>query len=348
MKGSYQSLYEFGSTFLGPMLSVYVKAVSDNIDNKVPVCLAREGWLLYGLLNELSAENHLELPLPPVYLKVSRTVLLRASLGTASSWKLGLNSKFQGTVLQLLMNRFALGFHEAFSTLPEDLLSFNVKLPEQSHQVTEWLEPHADRLESLVKKTKDGLTAYLQQSGLKSSDIEPLMLDIGYSGTIQKLLTELLEKDTSGLYFVSLKSGKQRVGRYHANMNGVFHEDIAWNDGYSMLDKSLLLESLMTAPHGSIIDIRCQHNGELAFFYGRETTSQVFYQDLSVVFRGAIDEVKKIIEKGIYYSAEEIENLYRVYTETRGAIPSELGYLFGIDDDFSGNGVFNPIDFFGL
>lgn len=348
MKGSYRRLYEFGSMFLGPILSVYAREVAKQAGDRLPVCLAREGWLFHKLLTELQREELISLSKTPVYLKVSRTVLLKSLLGDSSSWPLAFASEFEGSVLQLLMQRFALQLHEAFSTLPQELLHFNVKLPEQSDVLTEWLAPHLERLQALVEPTKQGLRSSLEQAGLSSPKHKPMMLDIGYSGTIQKLLTAHLQKDTFGLYFVSVNAGEQKVGQHTAEMRGVFRENVGWNEEYPLLDRSLLLESLMTAPHGQVIDVREETDGKLVYFYGRQTAGQHQYQDLDVVFCGAIDEVKRLLREEIFYSIEEVESLYSVFSGTRGAIPRQIWHLFGIDDEFSGNGVMNPLELFGL
>jgi hypothetical protein len=104
----------------------------------------------------------------------------------------------------------------------------------------------------------------------------------------------------------------------------------------------------MTAPHGQVIDVREETDGKLVYFYGRQTAGQHQYQDLDVVFCGAIDEVKRLLREEIFYSIEEVESLYSVFSGTRGAIPRQIWHLFGIDDEFSGNGVMNPLELFGL
>ena len=53
MKETYTALREFGSAFLGPALTVYARAVEKEAPGKLPVCLAREGWLLHQLLTHL-------------------------------------------------------------------------------------------------------------------------------------------------------------------------------------------------------------------------------------------------------------------------------------------------------
>jgi len=111
-------------------------------------------------------------------------------------------------------------------------------------------------------------------------------------------------------------------------MHGVFFSDIEWGEGYVMLDRSLFYESIMTAPHGQVTDIREMVNGRYEFFYGRETTSQHQFQDLKV---GILNEV--------FYTPAEVSELYAVFAKKPGAIPLSVSHLFRVEDEFSGNGI---------
>ncbi|WP_396621490.1 HAD family hydrolase [Marinobacter sp. W-8] len=348
MKGSYRSLYEFGEMFLGPILSVYAREVESSAEERLPVCLAREGWLFHKLFGELKADGLANFQNEPVYLKVSRTVLLRSLLGDENAWEMAFSAEFRkSTVLDLLIRRFGFSMHEAFSTLPGEILHRELELPHQAGELREWIKPYKSALAGAVKPTLEGLQESFELAGLSQPEIEPLFLDIGYSGTIQKLLTHLLKKDTTGLYFIALKAGSHNVGTFRAKMSGVFHQGIEWNQGHMLLDRSLLLESLMTAPHAQVVDVRVSPSG-LKYFYGKEAPTQKFFQDLDVIFRGAIDEVKRLLAHDIYYSVSDIEDLYRVMVTTPGAIPKAAWHLFGIDDDFYGNGELNSLQVFGL
>lgn len=349
MKGSYRSLYEFGSMFLGPVLSVYARNVVAKAGSKVPVCLAREGWLFYQLFKELDSEGLASFEVPPVYLKVSRTVLLRAMLGDEAGWEIAFDAKFRSsTVLNLLVRRFGFSIHEAYSTLPHDVLHQVFELPAQAAELKACFRPFKEALLNAAAPTREGLERSFELAGLRMSGVEPLLLDIGYSGTIQRLLTHLFNADTTGLYFVCLKAGVDAIGPHLAKMSGVFHEDVKWDQGHILLDRSLLLESLMTAPHGQVVDVRKVSGSQVMYFYGAEAPTQTYFQDLDAVFRGAIDEVKRHFRLGLTFTQEEVEAIYSVFATTSGAIPNAVRHLFGIDDDFYDNGELSPLKVFGL
>lgn len=347
MKETYTALREFGAAFLGPALTMYARAVEENGSGRLPVCLAREGWLIHKLLTRLESEGLVEFDHSPIYLKVSRTLLFRAMVGEPDIWPLAMKGSFSGSVLELLMKRFGFQMHEVFACLPPELLNFTLQLPEDAEKVSEWLEPHTERLNEQVKYTRLALKEYFSRSGMYDRDLMPMMLDLGYSGTIQKLCTRLLERDTDGLYFIATQAGKTEVNGHTATLKGVFREGVEWKEGYTMLERSLYFECLMTAPHGQVVDILETNDGNLIFSHGREASSQRYYQDLEAILDGAIDSVVDAMHKDISYTTEEVEDLFEVFSTRPGALPQASWHLFTADDDISGNGMVNPLQIFG-
>lgn len=314
----------------------------------MPICLAREGWAFYKLITHLERKGLIALSTSPVYLKVSRTLLFRCLLGNSSAWRIALESKFKGKVIDLLMKRFGLQFHEAFSVLPSEVLDFYVDLPNDIENLCLWFEPHNERLAALVEPTKIAVLEYFRCEGLHDNKFFPLMIDLGYAGTIQKIITSFIDRDTSGLYFIASNSGDTEVGKRKARMTGVFRENVNWSEGYLMLERSLFLESLMTAPHGQVIDIRLRADRDFDFYYGRLAAPQRFYQDLEAILQGAVEGVEEGFRLDIAYSLDEIEELFAKFVTPPSAIPKAAWHLFTIDDDFSGNGLINPTQIFGF
>ncbi|WP_251978358.1 hypothetical protein [Salinicola avicenniae] len=348
MQAKSRALHEFGATFLGPALHVYAESIEAESNGHLPVCLAREGWCFHRLLSRLQRESSIDLENTPVYLRVSRTLLFRAMLGSPVIMPMALSNEFAGSILDLMRKRFGLQLHEIFSALPIELLRFNCELPKDQALVYEWLSPHLKALESLVSPTRKALIAYLRRSGLMDEEKRPLMLDLGYSGTIQKILTHVLERDTAGLYFIATKPGETEVGDHQALLKGVFHEGVGWRSGCTMLDRSLLFECLLTAPHGQMVDIRQKSSGEFEYFYGREAATQRHFQDLKTVFDGAIDHVIRCRHHGVTYSRTDVQDLYEVFATKPNCIPHDVWHLFSVDDDITGNGIVNPMQMFAI
>lgn len=350
MKSGYYALHEFGSAFLGPAFNSYSRAVHDLVGTgggKVPVCLAREGWSIHRLLTRTVTAFDSVLP-TPVYLKVSRTILFKSLLGEEIIYASALKNDFQGSLLNLLIKRFGLTFDEVFQRFSPEVFSSGVSLPDDKEKVEGLLRSVEQSLRDLVAPTRAALVSYLRSLGLDQVGVTAVMLDLGYSGTIQKLITYLLQKDTEGLYFIASKSGRTDVGDNAANMSGVFFNDVSWGEDCTMLERSLFFESLMTAPHGQVVDIREMADGHFEFLYGRETSTQHYFQDLKAVIDGGISAAKEGVQNGVKYTPEEVSALYTVFAKTPGAIPAAVSHLFNVEDDFSGNGIVDAKQMFRI
>ncbi|MEW6133720.1 MAG: HAD family hydrolase [Pseudomonadota bacterium] len=344
---TYLTCREFGAAFLTPMLTRYVRALAGQPGPFVPVCLAREGWLLQQLLERLQRERLIELEHPPVYLQVSRTLLFRTFLGERELWPLALKGKYEGSAANLLSGRFGFQPYEYEQVLPQKLLKQEVKLPDDLDELADELGRYSAELMPLVEPTYSGFRAYLDSLGL-AGGATPMLLDVGYAGTIQQLLTRLLQRDTRGLYFIASNPGLTEVAGHGAHMQGVLKEGVSMGDGYHMLDRSLFMECLLTAPHGQVVDIRQEQDKGFRFYYGRKAGTQRHFQDLEAAHHGAIDGVVHALRHDIDYTVAEIEQLYQAFLGTRNALPPGIWHLFSADDDISGNGVVNPLDLFGI
>ncbi len=261
---------------------------------------------------------------------------------------MALASSFSGSLTQLLNKRFGLQLHEIFQIVPEALLSRFVELPKDTDELIEILTPLNRIFFEHVYPTRNAITAYFKSEGLFSTEAGLIFLDLGYAGTIQKLITKIVQRDTLGLYFIANSAGKNPVGPHQALMRGVFRENVKWADGYLMLERSLLLESLLTAPHGQVLDIRQNSSGNLDFYYGRSAAPQRHFQDLRTVIDGAIQGVEDGFRNEVHFTVDEIDNIFKGFALAPSAIPKSIFHLFDIDDEFSGNGMINSANHFGL
>ncbi len=342
MKSGYFALHQFGSAFLGPAFNSYSRAVHAKMHEgkeRIPVCLAREGWSIHRLLTRTHDAFERPLPKPPTYLKVSRTILFKALLGEEIVYASALGNDFQGSFLDLLIKRFGLTFDQVFQRFSPEVFSSAISLPDDKDKVEEILRGVEKSLRDLVAPTRLALVNYLKSEGLYKSNVTAVMLDLGYSGTIQKLITQLLQKDTEGLYFIASNSGETEIGDNKADMSGVFYNDVSWGEDCIMLERSLFFESLMTAPHGQVVDIREMADGHFEFLYGREASTQFYFQDLKAVIDGGISAAREGIKNGVQYTPDEVSALYTVFSKTPGALPASVSHLFSVEDDFSGSGI---------
>jgi len=346
------SLYEFGHNFLGPICSEYFYALKQRCEDVKPdrlLFLAREGYLFSQVYQTL-VDKGLFQDIPHTYLYASRTFLFRICIGDPSTWSWSLSHGFYGSLQKLLIGRFGFTLSQVNNIFSESELSVKWYLPLEQKQLELFFMTVLDKLKHSVKNSRAAYMDYLGESGV-SSVKTPLMLDVGYGGTIQKLLTGLLNVDTQGLYFIATKEGKHPVRDKVANMKSVYKQGVTMGDGYTMLDRSLFLESLLTAPQGQFVDISKKSEFSkqpFNFFFGRLANTQKSMHELQTVFDGAIEAICHAFENNIRYSVTEIEDMYEKFAFNRRMFPRATWSLFDVDDAISGNSNVNPLHLFRL
>ncbi|GGF84689.1 hypothetical protein [Alteromonas lipolytica] len=341
------SLKEFGYNFCGPLLHSYLSKVVASLDEdtKKIYCLAREGYILQKGLEIISPQ------LETHYLYASRTFLFRILLSDKASWPLSLGHGYEGSTRDFFIARFGFTLEQVNQIIPEDELDNEIVVPDDMPKLEKLIKANLEIIKSLVEPTKKAYLDYLASVNLtKETANKAVLLDVGYSGTIQKLLSLLLNSDTNGFYFITTDSSKTTAGHFKANMNFAFKDKVKMGGGYTMLDRSMFMESLFTSPDGQFIDILESpfKEGDFIFSFGKRNFTQHHFEKLSLVFDGALEAVTHFHKSNVTFKVEEIEFLYEQYVSKRNLLPSASWPLFEFDDAISGFGNVNSMQFFGL
>lgn len=345
-----KSLEEFGYNFLGPVLSSYIIEVSRKIaflskDKNIKVFhLAREGYAFEKAFDLINRDIY-----PSSYLNVSRTFLFRILSDVDSSWQYSVKHSFEGSIADFLHARFAFSKEQISNFLTDQEAKENIILPDDYERVCQFLKSNQPKISRLVAPVRAVYLEYLNSIGFTDSEAIPIVLDVGYSATIQKLLTLLVSEDTFGIYMITTTSGEEKVGDSIANIDHVYKTGVRMGGGYLMLDRSMFLEALLTAPNGQFIDILKDLNTEgFHFCYGKRTHTQENFSDLAIVQQGALACLRQCIESETVYSTDEVEEIFSAYVTQRNLLPRASWPLFVLDDAISGQGNLNPLTFFGL
>ncbi|TPV55117.1 HAD family hydrolase [Aestuariibacter sp. GS-14] len=339
------SLKHFGFNFCGPIVYSYIKKVSEYLDEnpKQVYCLAREGYLLKAALQAYLPDLQCH------YLLVSRTFLFRILLSDEQSWPYSLGHAFEGELLKFFVSRFGFTHEQAVSFLKDNEIKQTVSLPEDASKIEDIFRRESSAIESIIKDSRSLYLSYLSDIGLTSQTLNnALLLDVGYSGTIQKLLSILLSSHSHGMYFITTDSDNSKAGNYTARLNYVFKDKVKMGNGYTLLDRSMFLESLFTSPDGQFLDLLVSHDGSYIPCYGKRNYTQHHFDKLNLVFQGVLDAIKHYRSNNIDFSVDEIESLYALYVSKRHLLPSVSWPLFEFDDAISGFGNVNSLQFFGM
>ncbi|WP_462169261.1 HAD family hydrolase [Pseudoalteromonas lipolytica] len=337
----------FGTTFLGPTLSFFMQGIDKaTTEQDTLYFLAREGYWLEKAY--IKSNLNKELKHRTCYLLASRAFLFKILLDNEKSYSYSLKSAFSGTFLELMSTRFILSNSEIRSVFSDETCSMMIQLPSDKKEVERILSTHRNSIQRVISETKSAYLSYLDSQGVIGQEVLHLV-DLGYSGTIQSLLSLLLGVDTYGHYLIASQPGERYINNAKVMMVGYLKEGVKLQDGYLPLDRSMFLESLLSAPFGQFRDIRLNPlTNEFDFYYGRQVNAQRFFQEIEQVMLGALAYCEFANEKSISFTKEEIEMLLESYLSKPNMIPRCIHHVFDIDDDVAGNGTVNALHFFGL
>lgn len=343
-----ESLQQLGAVFLSPVMSYFNQHLLDNRPQDRPLFfLAREGYWLersfceYAQAQQTAVNTH--------YMLVSRAFLFKIGLLNPATYDYSLNFKFAGSMYELLRTRFMLSdptIKQIFSSKEQ---AEKVMLPADLGKVSSVLEDKLEQLEPVISQSSKAYQAYLQSLGFfdhKSVDI----VDIGYGGTIQTLLSLIFQVDTNGHYLIASNPGVKQVEGHIVRMTGYLKEGVKLGGGYIPLDRSMFLEGLLTAPVGQFQDIRFSPLPSKTFdyYYGRKVSTQHNFHLIETICKGAFEQMAYNVKHNIDFSRQEVESLYSAFVSKKGMLPRDSWPLFEIDDDITSEGTVNGIDFFGL
>ena len=342
-----------GSSFLGGVLSSFTKElVLSELNIETLFFLAREGYWLERAFKRFC--KGCSIKAQSEYLLASRAFLFKLLLDDERSFAYSLKSGFKGTFSELLQSRFILNHDEITRTFSPVLLAKIIDLETDKQSVIDIFNAHKAELKTLLSPTKKAYLAYLEQLGVTKQQTLHIV-DLGYSGTIQSLLGILLNKNTYGHYLIASNPGVHSVEGFTATMKGYLKEGVKIGEGYLPLDRSMFLESLLTSPNGQFRDIRFNtfnksgnNLKQFDFYYGRKVASQKYFYILEQVMAGALDYVEHAAKHNITFTKSELEMLLNSYLSKPHMIPHSIAHIFDIDDDVTGNGTVNALQFFGL
>ncbi|ENO00783.1 HAD superfamily hydrolase-like protein [Pseudoalteromonas agarivorans S816] len=352
-KGFYFTHESTHISFLGPVCSFFQLSLSNSCSVDSPLYfLAREGYWLERAFKCFCKGSSIKAQ--SEYLLASRAFLFKLLLDDERSFAYSLKSDFKGTFSELLQNRFILNQDEITRTFSPALLAKTIDLETDKQSVIDIFNAHKAELKTLLAPTKKAYLAYLEQLGVTKQQTLHVV-DLGYSGTIQSLLGILLNKNTHGHYLIASNPGVHTIEGCKATMKGYLKEGVKLGDGYLPLDRSMFLESLLTAPNGQFRDIRfntfnkgAENLKQFDFYYGRKVASQKYFYILEQVMAGALNYVEHAARHNITFTKSELEMLLNSYLSKPHMIPHSIAHIFDIDDDVTGNGTVNALQFFGL
>jgi predicted HAD superfamily hydrolase len=347
--------YTFGWTVFGPLFYDFMTWIHETAKDtgiETLAFLAREGYIFRQIYQIIYGEN----ALPSLYLLTSRRAVSVAAIRTEKDILEILRRDYDGSLRNLLISRLGYPKKKA-EQFPDWQIHFREGAKDDDFwKVVEKIREIFPEVIAYAEEERAAYHSYLDRT--LGSNIDPdkvLLIDIGYSGTIQYWMSRLLEKPVRGAYLaVFRENGK--LPELHCRVHSMYgpranssanpdkmHETDRKERGDSFLreieNTQLFLESVLQAPYGQLI---CFH-GEEPIYREEDKPSEGIQrlQDgildyarsrgrLETLRYGEVDRVPGNIRKE---TREYMEETYQRYV--RKPLAEDLASIFSVDDNYS-------------
>jgi GT2 family glycosyltransferase/FMN phosphatase YigB (HAD superfamily)/glycosyltransferase involved in cell wall biosynthesis len=255
--------------------------------------LAREGYLLKEMFDafvDLKEVKSYYKKLPEsIYLLTSR----RSAIGAVDKKENILkeiiaNNNFNGTLRDLFFNRMGVDFNEINVHLGQEVIS----IPRDTQKVLDWVRPFIDKIHAHSACEKTALLTYLKEVKY-TSDNAIALVDLGYSGTIQKYLYQLTQKETAGYYFATKGSTQQWTTKKNSTI-GFFENNAGPNPETPVFRFHLFLEIWLTSPDAQLSHFVLEKNKTKPVYKDRESTKKDFHVNRALT-QGVKDYLKDAV-----------------------------------------------------
>jgi hypothetical protein len=316
--------------------------------------IAREGYVLNQAFENI--RNHPRIKaskmiLPEgAYFLCSRRAAIFAALTTKKDISRLLEKHYHATLREFFEKRLNISDMEAIeSGLGETALERVVSLPRDYKFISEKINMVFGVLLEQAEKERRAFLKYCAEQEINGSEKVGLV-DVGYSGSIQKAITKLLGHPIAGYYFVTDKYAAQ-LSSSKSICRGYFGEYIdPIKNNVSIYRHSLLLEAVLTAPSGQLLYFKEDQDG-IEPIYKEPGVSQREFVGIRLIQEGILKFTVDMIDlfgvKGfdIEFPKDVVQRCYEMIVTGELGI-GDLKSLLSVEDDFCGNNEISVMDFY--
>lgn len=253
-------LKHFGYSVLGPMVLGYTQWVVRRIKAlgiTKPMFLARDGYLVMKVYEALRARDP-SLPAPGYLLCSRRSVAVPAIKSLADIRELATLNFGSSTLGTILNARY--GLEEA--DVDDDVMrkhgfrqgwKSRIFYPRDLAQMIRFVSAIEPQIMSVAERERQAYVAYLRSEGLFDDTQRIGLIDIGYSGTMQRKIQEMTGRKYDGLYMLTHNYVLHhfRDESFEAWLEDFDSQRAAYRHAFN--DHIPLLESLLSSPAGSLL-----------------------------------------------------------------------------------------------
>jgi len=337
--------FGLGYMFVGFVTWIIEEAIADKIEDLY--FLARDGDIIYHVYNVI-AKKYKNAPRTH-YLLASRRSFQVASLISRKELKEFLQTTMhKASILSLLTKKFGIDISEISLTQLQEYgfesLDDVIDTNERRERFKLFILSIEDVIFKSAKVERDALVKYLVKSGFTKRR-KQAVVDIGYAGTMQKSISELLELDTIyGYYFLTFKKAKT-IHRLGHTVKGYVANFIDQKKSYNPISNlGLAFEIVFSNKNGSFIKMTESPNGILIPIFEatkNEAQKRNFIGNIQSGINNFIRDYVEVTGENIKLLTFDHESGIRIYVDyLRNPAPRDVSMMEGVlfDDEFGGAG----------
>lgn len=332
----------FGPVFLH-FFTWLIKRVKEN-NIRTVLFPAREGYFLKQVFDLLLEEQLIPFPVKSVYLLASRRAVSIPSINNLEDIYEILGSNFTGSFSNLLKTRYGLS-----QNIIDENDDYTVNLPNDIERVKKDILKYKERIIEEVESELKEYKNYCEKVDILRGDNEIALVDLGYSGSIQYYLSKIINAPIKGFYFAT--SNNRKGMKFNGNtMEGFFADNEDYLTSNSSIFKyQLILESILTAPHGQVEKLESDGTN---VHYAKSGFSQENFSLLTEVHTGIIEYIKDFL----YYYKDIIdefnprknltESFVEILIKEKYMLSPEISQIFSVEDNYCSSGEISVFDFY--
>ena len=346
-------LRSFGYFYFGPVLLAYVKwitdtAIEDEIDSLY--FLSRDGEILLRIYEILREYYHQPVP-RGVYLEVSRRSIGVPFIQSHEQMDKLLQSEFLGgTLAELIRVRLGIDLAEH----PEiDLRSFGfndsqtpVRLPADCAKVRRLCYELLDHCPGHFRDEQTNSIGYLRKMGFFDKGSKAIV-DIGYSGTLQRILNEVPGvSPIHGYYMVLYRVIDSVLGGTAIQAKGLFGDRIEPHRKDLSIDRySLFYEMILSSTRGPVVRYGGEPSGFAPEYAPVSPKEKEKLLKLPLIHEGILDYCRDLLgllkDPGLIRWDDPQFLLAPFQSFLENPATEDLALLAGysLDDDYCGQGI---------
>ncbi|MCF8383980.1 MAG: FkbM family methyltransferase [Chlorobium sp.] len=346
--------YDFGYLIIGPVvfgfLSWLIRMAKQHGVSRL-MFLSRGGYFLHRTYTRLATMFSGSSKIFPAasYLFVSRRGTLPAAYAKTMDLRLLVNGAggFAGTFGELLFSRFGLN-----PSLLQDTESLNVrvKLPDDRDKVARLMKELHRSIDLHCQESAKRLKKYLEQEGFFSEHLVGVV-DLGFSGTIQKALQAVTNRSINGYYF-GITPSAQEVEKTGGTAYACYGEEQSGVRIPDIIRYAIFFEAVFAAPTGQVDGYRQEPERVVPDYIDQPDSNEHFpaLERMADGYEAYCSDILKAYGPEALLLDTPVDDLLQPLLRVIagwGGLPEELAQALVVEDEFCGNGLLDVIELIG-